>query len=217
MVIDLHVHSTFSRCSSLTLSQAVEAALRSGLDGICITDHGTMAASREIQEGLQPSGLVVIVGIEYTTPQGDFLLFGPFESLEPGLDAKELLPLVEGAGGVAVAAHPFRPGRSVDPSLPRWAGKLLVEGLNGRTAPEYNRAAALWAERWGLPLVGGSDAHSPEEVGRVTVELPHLVRSRAELIRVLREGRVRGPFRRALGAGRPAEIPVVPSGMAVTA
>lgn len=36
---DYHVHSTCSPDGKMTMSQAAEAALRAGLDEICITDH----------------------------------------------------------------------------------------------------------------------------------------------------------------------------------
>lgn len=36
---DYHVHSTCSPDGKMTMSQAAEAAIRAGLDEICITDH----------------------------------------------------------------------------------------------------------------------------------------------------------------------------------
>ena len=36
---DYHMHSTCSPDGKMTMSQAAEAAIRAGLDEICITDH----------------------------------------------------------------------------------------------------------------------------------------------------------------------------------
>ena len=117
MRFDIHVHTTLSGCSQLTVDQLLEAAEIQGLDGVCITDHDTMAIGRHIQEGVQANGLCLIVGMEYATRQGDFLIFGPFEEIAANLSASELLNHVDQAGGVAVAAHPFRPGRSVNQEI----------------------------------------------------------------------------------------------------
>lgn len=158
------------------------------MDGVCLTDHGTMAASRQVREGIQADGLCVLVGMEYATPQGDFLLFGPFEDLPPGLAADILLPVVEGAGGVAVAAHPFRALRPAGEAAIAAGACRVVEGLNGRNTEQENRRVEHWLRRYPLSVCGGSDAHHPDELGRVATRFSALVRSRRDLIQALREG-----------------------------
>ncbi len=113
MLFDLHVHTTVSPCSKLHVGDILKHARTFGLDGVCITDHGTMEAGQHFKEGIQEDGLCVLLGMEYSTLSGDFLLFGPFEELLPGFSDTELLEIVEQAGGVAVAAHPFRTRSSV--------------------------------------------------------------------------------------------------------
>ena len=76
MLIDIHVHSTVSMCSSLSPADIIENGRACGLDGVCITDHDSTAVLSQIEEGFQSNGLLVLVGMEYTTPQGDFLVFG---------------------------------------------------------------------------------------------------------------------------------------------
>ena len=99
--------------------RAMAEATALGLDGICITDHDSMAAGEAIEEGVQDSGLCVIIGMEYTTRDGDFLLFGPIEDLASGLDGFDLVKAVRDAGGAVVAAHPFREGRRIPAQLLR--------------------------------------------------------------------------------------------------
>ena len=60
-------------------------------------------------------GLCVIVGMEYTTSKGDFLVFGPAEYVPEGMDAEDLIGWVRKEGGVAIPAHPFRQSRPTDP------------------------------------------------------------------------------------------------------
>lgn len=188
MLFDLHVHSTLSPCSRLPLHDILAHARHRGLDGVCITDHDTMAARHELDEGVQSDGLCVVIGMEYATSQGDFLLFGPFEDLEPGRPASEILPLVYASGGAAVAAHPFRAGRGVDESVMSRGLCNAVERINGRTSREQNGLVDGWLARYPLFACGGSDAHSLDELGRVATRFDMPVNSRADIIQALRHG-----------------------------
>ncbi|WPD23172.1 MAG: PHP domain-containing protein [Candidatus Electrothrix scaldis] len=189
MKFDLHVHTTLSSCSQLTLEQVLNNAQAKGLDGVCITDHDTMGAVGLLKEGMQENGLCVLVGMEYATKGGDLLLFGPFERLPIGLPAEAVLATVRKAGGIAIAAHPCRPGRSTDISLLEKGLCQIIEGVNGRNTPEANQEVRHWPERYQVGAVGGSDAHTLDELGKVPTQFTVPIQSRADLIRVLREGR----------------------------
>lgn len=188
MRFDIHVHSTISLCSQLPLQAIVEQAQAKGLDGVCITDHDTMAVKEQIQEGVQPNGLCVIFGMEYATTEGDFLLFGPFEDLRAGLAAPELLHHVAQSEGVAVAAHPFRSNRPTQEYLINNGMCSIVEGINGRNGQSENDCVASWEDRYAVKLVGGSDAHSVEELGRVSTLFSGTIRNRLDLIHSLQKG-----------------------------
>jgi predicted metal-dependent phosphoesterase TrpH len=188
MRFDLHVHTRISPCSDLEPEEVLRHARSLGLDGVCITDHDTMAIAAHLTEGVQEDGLVVVFGMEYATLDGDFLLFGPFEELEPGLPAVEILPLVNAMGGVAVAAHPFRLNRMVSEFVLREGLCVHVEAVNGRNSGWENRQVELWRERYRFFECGGSDAHTLEELGRVTTRFSMQVTSRADLIATLKDG-----------------------------
>jgi len=187
MLIDLHVHTSFSACGHMSVDQIVEQAKVSGLDGVCITDHQTMAAGRQIHEGMQPNGIVVIIGMEYSTAQGDFLIFGPFETLPRDLPADRLLRSVKQSGGAAIAAHPFRQGRAVDEDLIRSGLCRAVEFYNGRNAMRENLAVSRW-KKYDLIQCGGSDAHTLEELGAMGTRFETPVRSRSDLVRAVNSG-----------------------------
>lgn len=188
MLIDLHVHSDISPCSRLGIGRMLELAPLRGLGGLCITDHGTMEARRLVREGVQPGGLVVLVGMEYATPQGDFLIFGPFRELAPGMEAGELLALVDMRGGAAVAAHPCRGTRPLDAdALRRWPCHG-VEVLNGRNSLRENEAASAYPGTFGLASTAGSDAHAEDELGRFATRFQGPVRCVDDLVRALRAG-----------------------------
>jgi len=191
MLIDLHVHSSTSSCSRLGIAEILTHARRLGLDGVCITDHDTMDARSHIQDGVQPDGLLVVVGMEYATTQGDFLLFGPFETLEPGLSAGSVLRRVREAGGAAVVAHPCRKVRPADPAVAAAGLLAAVERVNGRNTSGENARALQWesgGSEGGLCSVAGSDAHTLQELGCAPTRFLVPVRSKAGLITALNQG-----------------------------
>lgn len=187
MIFDLHIHTLLSRCSRLAVQDAVACAKERGLDGICVTDHHTMNVRHVVSEGIQKNGLCVIFGMEYTTSQGDFLLFGPFEHLPSKLPANLLLQTVEQRGGIAVAAHPFRENRPVDERLIHDGLCGAIESINGRNTPMENLAADAWRRSYDLTECGGSDAHTPDEVGKFATRFFAPVRTRGDLIRNLKQ------------------------------
>lgn len=188
MLIDLHVHSTISGCSSLPLEDILSTARSRGLDGVCITDHDSTDVLAQIEEGFQSDGLLVLVGMEYGTPQGDFLVFGHVEVLPKGMQASELLPAVKQLGGAAIAAHPFRGWRPTDTSLfeTEWCSAIEIE--NGRNTEFENDLAAGLARKHMLPGVAGSDAHNLTELGRYPTRFSVPIQGREDLVHALNMG-----------------------------
>jgi predicted metal-dependent phosphoesterase TrpH len=190
MRLDLHIHTRASPCSVLRVEDILSRARALGLDGVCLTDHDQVAPAALEREGAQEDGFVVLVGMEYTTDQGDFLIFGPVEELPPGLPAREMLLRLRDLGGAAVLAHPFRSWRPADPavfSLGLDLG-LAVERLNGRNLAHENEKAQMLVDRFGLTATGGSDAHAADELGVAVTRFLRPVRTRAELVQALLAG-----------------------------
>ncbi len=63
-----------------------------------------------------------------------------------------------------------------------------IEAVNGRNTEEENLQAAAWQERYGVKMVGGSDAHNLRELGRITTRMDHAVTSGEDLVSALRHG-----------------------------
>ncbi len=185
MRFDLHVHTSVSACSTLALGDILTHAKQFGLQGVCLTDHDTMAIRHQIQEGIQADGLCVIIGMEYETSDGDVLIFGPYEDLTPGLPARVLFDHVRTTGGAAIVAHPFRPGRSCADDIGTDRLPHAGEAFNGRNTPTANLQAQTWLSRNGIAATGGSDAHTLEELGRVVTRFSHPIRTRNEFIAAL--------------------------------
>lgn len=188
MRIDMHIHTRFSPCSKIRVRQIPRKIQEACIDGVCITDHNT-TASRSLLKGISHvSGLSIIVGLEYATAQGDFLIFGPDEYIPEGMDAKTLLKWVKKEGGVAIPAHPFRRSRPADPRILPFFD--IIEVLNGRNQTYENDLCMQWIETNGnsKKCIGGSDAHTLDEIGRIVTVFDKDIYTSDDLIRELREG-----------------------------
>lgn len=187
MLVDLHVHSSISPCSVLEMDTILSRARLLGMDAVCITDHDSMRARELVREGEQDNGLLVIIGMEYATDEGDYLVFGPFEDIPPGMSAPQLVEHVRDTGGATIGAHPFRQARPADTSVFGPGLCDIVEVANGRNRPEENIRAMHMARRRGLAMTAGSDAHTPEEIATRPTRFTVPVRSRADLVNALLE------------------------------
>jgi len=76
MIFDTHLHeSKYSDDSFLSLSHAIETAKSLGLDGICITNHDNNYLKNDIGKSKKIDDILVIVGAEILTFEGDILVF----------------------------------------------------------------------------------------------------------------------------------------------
>ncbi len=60
--IDLHLHTTLSQDSTVTLDEAIEGCRRLGLDGFAATNNDVF--TRIPESALDESGLIILPGIE---------------------------------------------------------------------------------------------------------------------------------------------------------
>jgi hypothetical protein len=188
MLIDMHIHTHFSPCSIIKIPQLLKRAQKVGVDGICITDHNTIASKSVLEKIADYSGLFVIVGVEYTTSHGDFLVYGPVDYIPEKMDAKNLLKWAQEEGNVVIAAHPFRKDRPFDTGILQ--SLKIVEGLNGRNKPNENELCKNWLQKHGKGMkeIGGSDAHTLEEVGQVVTVFKKNIYNIEDLVRELLYG-----------------------------
>jgi predicted metal-dependent phosphoesterase TrpH len=173
--IDFHVHSFFSADGVSSPEDLIVSARSAGLNAFAITDHNTCeAVDYMLERGLMRAdgrpvdGLLVIPGVEVTTADGHLLCLGcRLPATLKGLPAVEVCRLAHEAGGLCVAPHPydlFRAGirEAVLDTLP-------LDGLEvfnaATTLKRHNRKAYDYAQRRGLPMTAGSDAHHAGAVG----------------------------------------------------
>ena len=203
MVIDLHTHtSPASKCSAAPADDLIEEAKKIGLDGICFTDHNYQWDASRINELKKKHDFLVLRGNEIITDQGDILVFGFDEDIKGVIKIDDLREKVEEAGGVMIAAHPFRGflvvgagqlGLTAERAMERRLFTMVdaVEVLNGKVTDKENRLAQEVGEGLTLTLVGGSDAHEIPEVGKYATHFSVIIRDEKDLVKALKEGHCR--------------------------
>ncbi len=207
--VDMHVHSMYSGESMAEPRDIIDAAREKGLDAICITEHESLRASAPFEGLRKAARLVVLRGVELSTDSGHMLVYGvdDDEWADWGKDkichAQELIARVKQMGGLVVPAHPYLiagsnggspywwdPVITVDERVKTLTGLGALEVCNGKHMkyPSICEALGVLARKMGLPGIGGSDAHVPEDVGRSYTVFRTPVNTKEDLVRAIRAG-----------------------------
>ncbi len=201
MRIDLHIHtSPRSACSYLDPHELVQTARRLKLDGICLTEHQVLWNIGDVEKLAREGGIKIFRGNEFTTNQGDILVFGFYKDIKELMMIQELSEEVKTAGGFMITAHPFRGfktfgiGRlqmTVEQACKRKVFEFVdaIEVGNGKLSPDENDMARKVAAKLGLPGTGGSDAHRVDEVGNWLTVFENEIQNERELVQELHAGR----------------------------
>lgn len=214
---ELHCHSrTVSNCASITPKELVELYLSHGYTTLVLTEH---LSRQTFQKGSRYKGsdawqekidyfmngyrclceaaagrLHVLLGCEICldSSRSDYVIQGVTEEFlraNPDLlqiDIKALHERVASAGFFLYQAHPFRNYMSITPPT-RLDG---IEVYNAHSHHDSrNDFATLWAERFSLRQLSGSDVHDPDHIpgGGILTDAP--IPDKETLLRVLREER----------------------------
>jgi predicted metal-dependent phosphoesterase TrpH len=208
MRIDLHIHThPRSPCSAINPEDLLQEASRMGLDGLCLTEHQHRWDVEELDHLSRNGGIKIFQGNEITTNQGDILVFGYGEDVRGVVPIQDLRKEVQAAGGLMIAAHPFRGfllfgitqlRMDVEQACQRPVFQYVdgVEIFNCKVTDPENDMARQVAAHLDLLGVAGSDAHRLDELGRCLTILEREVHTEEELIEELRARRFTTEFRR---------------------
>jgi predicted metal-dependent phosphoesterase TrpH len=203
MKIDLHIHTApLSACSYIDPRELLLEARRLELEGICLTEHQVVWDPAEVSALAEEAGIRIFRGNEFTTNQGDILVFGFYEDIKELLIIQDLRDRVTAAGGYMIAAHPFRGFKTfgigqlqmtVEQACKRKVLEFIdaVEIGNGKLSPDENDMARKVAEKLGLPGTGGSDAHRTDEIATWITVFESDIKDETELLHELHAGRFR--------------------------
>jgi hypothetical protein len=180
---DLHIHSLASDGIS-SVAEILDAALRTQLDVIAITDHERIDAALAARSMAEERGLAlsVIVGEEVSTRGGHVLGLFMRERIRPWGSLRSTVARIHEQGGIVIIPHPLVP-------YPLCVSGRAIEGLLAESDPIYHpdaieafnattarlprgRAAAAFAAAHKLTAVAGGDAHRAADVGHVVTTFP---------------------------------------------
>lgn len=141
----------------------LRTAERRGLNAIAVTDHNTIRGgvkTLRISEE-EKSKVMVIVGAEISTGIGD--LIGLFLNEEiKSRNTLEVVDEIQAQDGLLLVPHPFR-GRKFGGFQVIISRINLLEIMNSHSPITLEQIHFL--KTFNKTLVGGSDAHFPQEIG----------------------------------------------------
>jgi hypothetical protein len=175
---DMHLHTVHS--DGRRLPEEVAAGARAaGLDFMVSTDHNT-TSSHAVWGKFAGPDLLILNGEEITTRNGHYLGLGiardrwidwRYRSVDDALGF--FTEQIHGAGGLAVAAHPYCPfvgcswkfGYGDVDAVEVWNGPWTLDDEVSLSTWDNMLVAGVDGRHW-IPAVGDSDAHSvPQVIG----------------------------------------------------
>jgi hypothetical protein len=117
------------------------------------------------------------------------------------MGVKETIDAIHEAGGIAIAAHPYRwwSGLGRKNVIPEFDG---IEAWNSKSTPLANRRSRKLAQSFGKMITAGSDAHSRFSAGWAYIVISDDCRTWQDVIGEIKAGRVevRGISRYIIGS-----------------
>ena len=144
----------------------VKVARSRGLDGIAITDHGTLLGAFETAN-YASEDFLVIIGAELAFKEGEII--GLF--LKEEISSNTILSAIDeihAQSGIVVLPHPFKRNYRWHPDIIERIDAIEVFNARGepKKQPSKNSLANSLAQSYDKSSTGGSDAHFYFEVGR---------------------------------------------------
>lgn len=176
IVVDLHMHTSWSHDCSIDPEELVAHAESEGLGAIAITDHNVFGGALEAVERAHRRKLIVIPGEEIKTAE-DGEVIGLFlqEEIPRGLSFAETIAAIRAQGGLVYVPHPFDRLHSIPraETLHKHLAEIDVfEVYNARLLFDaYNDEAVRFARKYNLTAAAGSDAHVLQGVGTGAVRM----------------------------------------------
>ena len=190
---DLHLHTTIgSPCASYDPLEIPRYAALEELDGVVITDHNfgwkdegvTKDRYDHLADAFHAEGIRMFLGVEVSTIEGDLLIYphdveeflrslsGDYGSM--GHHVKAVLETAESLGALCALAHPHAYPKTVVHAIER-----------------FNGARGVFHNPYGIPEIGGSDAHFPWGVGAAYTMFVDRIDTMEDLISAVKAGRCR--------------------------
>ena len=168
--VDLHVHTGEDPLHlhriRYTARELISMAADQGYDALAITNHECLTFNQKLSAYARERGILLIPGIELTVRNRHVLLLNPRSDKLPSDFTS--LAAARRPDSLIVAPHPYFPN-------PHSLNGYVLKHLKLFDAIEYchfysprinfNQKALAVSRHYGLPLMGNSDAHFPDQFG----------------------------------------------------
>jgi hypothetical protein len=201
------------------MRESIHAARQQHINAFMMTDHFDNHDFRMIYDELlrqyscvnddyfDVDGVWLFPGMEVETAEGCHILLNgnlsnvlnayeiiaPYTTEETYLPLADIFKLLEDIDLFKTYAHPFRPKREIsriDSTLIHSFDALDINGKDlWRFGIDHRHQVTQFAAVYGVPAVGGSDAHHPLQVGVVFNTLHEQCSNISAIRQVLRQGR----------------------------
>lgn len=188
MLLDLHNHTRYSPDSLVDSAELVALARKIGLGGLAITDHNAIGGLSVAEEAARDDFLV-IPAIEVSTTSGHVLGYGVREVIPRDLSVAETVERIVAAGGVPVAAHPYRFWSGLGGTAVGEARFPAYETFNGRTSRRANERAKTRARTLRIGETGGSDSHFLDDIAKAVTAIDAGMVRVDDVLQMLGQGR----------------------------
>ena len=190
---DLHSHTKEDPEDRVGYSsrELIDQAYQNGFDVLAITNHGQVTYDHYLADYAREKGILLIPGAEATISKKHVLLLNVDYSFHK-IKTFDDLKLFKNGGSLIIAPHPFFPSfTSLNSKLEKHLeifdaieySHCYLEKIN------FNRKAEDLAKKFGLPLIGTSDAHFLWQIG-TTYSLIEAEKDLDSVIAGIREGKV---------------------------
>ena len=212
MKIELHTHSEeISNCGHLSVEDLIDLYKNAGYDAMVLCNHfNTMTANilmkkhgindlhkayfdciEHAAEVGKEKGLLVLGGCElrFDHNENDYLVYGMTAEMCKdwrkicAMKEEEFSEFAKANGILFYQAHPFRNKMTV--VNPEYLFGIEIQNTHPRH-DSRNDIAAMWAEKYNLHKIAGSDCHQIQDAGTSAIYTDYEVRNMDDLVHVLR-------------------------------
>lgn len=183
MIIDMHMHVQGRSGCSIMPFDDIFNHISPMIDAICITDHEIVDPIKGV-EHYEPK---VFFGVEILTDKGDILVYGIEKLPKRPFKANLVIDFVHDNNGVVVCAHPFSRRHYAFGDEVHDFNFDAIE-VNGAIHKNENQEAKMAAKRMILPLIGGSDSHSVNQLNTIATIFEGPISSIKDIVSAIKQG-----------------------------
>ncbi len=190
--VDLHLHTAEDPIHRIryTAKELISNAADEGYDVLAITNHHCVTFDRKLSAYARERGILLIPGIEVSIRRRHVLVLNP----PPGKSVSDFssLAALRRPETLIIAPHPYFPNlHSLNQYLLRHLGLFDAIEYCHFYSPRinFNQMAIDVSVRYGIPLVGNSDAHFYTQFG-TTYSLIHAERTPESIFEAIRKKRL---------------------------